>query len=82
MPDRSPESKLSRAQFASAMVWIRHVVDSGLDEKDAEFFFRELNTECRKLVLKFRKGNELSKMLHQNSLARQADTGIQSAAEG
>ena len=48
---------LQRAQFRSQMVMVRHFVDSASPE-DAEFFYRELMKEVKKLASTFRAGNQ------------------------
>lgn len=82
MPDRSPEELVIRRDFDAGMVWVRHAAETVTNEKDAEEFFRQLNKMCRLLVPKFRKGNQLSRMLHDNLLANAPQRGVQSATEG
>lgn len=48
---------LQRAQFRSQMVMVRHFVD-GASPDDAEFFYRELFKEVKKLAAAFRIGNQ------------------------
>lgn len=68
MSERTPEDVLLITQYKSSAIWLRHVVATVTNEKDAEMIFRDLNQMCRLLVPKFRKGNGLSRMLSENSL--------------
>lgn len=82
MVERSPQEELVRTHFDSGIVWIRQAATTVTNEKDAEEFFRQLNKICRSLVPKFRKGNDLSRMLHDNLLVDKPQRGVQSAVEG
>lgn len=53
----SMSESLQRAQFRSQMVMVRHFVD-GATPDDAEFFYRELMREVKKLAATFRLGNQ------------------------
>lgn len=68
----SPEDSVALALFKAGAALIRsatdHATSTDGDAKQAEFFHRELDKECRKLVTKFRRGNGLSRMLVENSL--------------
>ena len=64
---------ISRAQFRANMVMIRHSVES-CDAQDAEFFYRELMREVKKLAAKFRTGNQFV-------IAEQSRSRVVSAAE-
>jgi len=81
MADYSPEAKLRHAQFASALVWIRHCVETVNDEDQAERFYRDLEEQCTRLVPKFRKGNALSQLLAKNRLSKKTVPVVHSATE-
>lgn len=76
------EETLLQAQFKSALVLIRHAVETVESEKQAEFFFRELDQEVHKLVPKFRKGNDLSQRLAKNRLLKPALLVLDSQTSG
>jgi hypothetical protein len=63
---------LQRAQFRSQMVMIRHFVDESSPE-DAEFFYRELHRELKKLAEKLRPGNQFL-------IAEKSQSGVVSSA--
>lgn len=77
----TPEDSVSRALFKAGIALVReaaeHAASESGDEKQAEFFHRELDKECRKLVPKFRRGNGLSQLLSKNPLPVDAKTVLQ-----
>lgn len=74
------EEAFLQATFKSALVMIRHCVDTVESESQAEFMYRELDQQSHKLTPKFRKGNALSSMLAKNRLAKDDQSVIHSAS--
>lgn len=64
------EESILQANFKAAMVHLRHCVASVTTESQAEYFYRDLEQECHRLVPKFRKGNQLSQLLAENRLPK------------
>lgn len=80
----TPEDSVALALFKAGSALIRsateHAASETGDEKQAEFFYRELEQECNKLVPKFRRGNGLSSLLAKKRLPVSRETVVDSAS--